>query len=122
MFAGFLEEICQIHFPSIVGISGKTNGFDQNFVVAIGVEKSGVNAAKVDKVQGRATHHEHGLKLVAVGKMCKIQNFSALPVHFKLADPADLAVHDCLVGQRLHAEGDSAAAAEGLLLLLILNG
>ena len=62
MFAGIVEKSCQIHFVSALGISGKTDGFDERFVLAFGVEKGAMDTAEVDKIERGATEDEKGLK------------------------------------------------------------
>ena len=122
MFAGFFEEICQIHFPSAVGIFGKPDRFYENFIIAGGVEESRVHAAKVDKVESGATHDEHGFKLILIGYVGKMADPSAVLVHGELANAFQFALHQSLVGQCLPTVGNAATSAKLLLLLLILNG
>ena len=121
VFAGFFEEICQIHFPSSVFVFGESNRFDENFIVAIGVEKCNVYAAQVDEVQRGATHDEHRLKFMTIGHGRKVKDLSPLRVHFELADAADFSINNGFVGKCLGTEGNSAPRAEQLLLLFLLN-
>ena len=86
MFAGVVEKSCQIHFPSSVGISGKTDGFDERFIGAFGVKEGAVNTAKVNKIQNAATQNEKGFKFIFFGRPGKVQDFAALGVHGKLAN------------------------------------
>ena len=122
MFAGLFEEICQIHFVSSVGVSRKTDGTDEDLVVAVGIKESAMHAAKVDKVQSGSSHDEHGLKIVAVGGSGKVQNSTAVGAHGKLTNAVQLTVHQGLIGQQLGVKGDIATGAEQLLLAFFLNG
>ena len=120
MFAGYFEEICQIHFVSAVGISRKTDGFDERFIVAIGVEKRAVNAAEVDKVEGCASHDEHWLKFVAVGHGGKVNDPAAACVHGELANASQLSVYQRLIRQKLGLKFDPTACAKNLLRGFVL--
>ena len=122
MFAGLFEEICQIHFESSVGVSRKTDGLDEDLVVAVGIKEGAVHAAKVDKVQSGSSHDEHGFKIVAIGGGGKVQNSTSVGVHGKLTNAVQLTVHQGLIGQKLGVKGDIAARAEQLLLAFFLNG
>ena len=122
MFAGIVEEPCQIHFVSSLGISGKTDGFDERFIVAYRVEKGFVNAAKVDKVQNAATENEKGLEIVFFGDPCKVDDLTAFMVHRKLTDAAELTVARGAVSERFGTVRDSAESAKALLLGFFLNG
>ena len=122
MFAGFVEKTCQIHFQSARGISGKTDGFDERFVVARRVEKRAMHAAEVDKVESGAPEDEKGLKIVFFGDPRKIGNPTARGVHGELANAAEIAVHGGAVGERFGAVGDPAERAQAFLLGFFLNG
>ena len=122
MFAGFVEKSCQIHFPSAVGIAGKTDGFDERFIFAIGVEKRAMNAAKVDKVQNAATENEKGLEIVFFGDPRKVDDPTALMVHRELTDAAKLAVARGAVSERFGTVRNAAKPAKAFLLRLFLNG
>lgn len=122
MLAGFFEEICQIHFPSAVRISRKTDGFDECFVGIFGIEKGTVNAAKVDKIERGTSHDEHWLKFVEVGHLGKIKDPTAVLIHRELADTAEFSLNESLICERLRAEGHATARAERLLLFFCLNG
>ena len=122
MLAGFLEEICQIHFPSAVRIPRKTDCLDERFVGIIRVEKGAMNTAKVDKIERGASHDEHWFKLVKGRRFAKIQDSSAVLVHGELADSAEFSLHKRLICERLGAEGNVAASTECFLLLFGLNG
>ena len=122
MLAGFFEEICQIHFPSAVRISRKTDGFDERLIGIFGIEEGAVNAAKVDKIERSASHDEHWLKFVELGSLGKIEDPTAVVVHRELANTAEFPLNECLVCERFGAKGHAAARTESLLLLFGLNG
>ena len=128
VLTGFLEEICQIHFISAVGIFGKSDRFDQGLVVTFRVEKRMMNAAKIDEIQRSAAHDEHGLEkatlrvLLLCGGGGEIVEHTALGGQLELAYAHQDVVEEGGVGQQIGAEGDAAQAAELLLTLLGLNG
>ena len=122
MFAGIVEESCQIHFPTAVGISGKTDCFDEGFVIARGVKKSAMNAAKVNKIQNRAPQDEKGFKFIFFGHPGKVENSAAFGVHGKLANAFQVAVPCGVVCHGFGAVGNVAKAANALLFRFFLNG
>ena len=119
VFAGFLEEICQIHLKSAVGIARKTNGLNKGFVVTFRVKIGAVNAAKVDKVERGATHNEHRFKFIFFGNVRKVNDRTAFGTHFKLTNAAKLAIDQCLVGQELGAKGNTAKVSNCFLFFFI---
>lgn len=121
MFAGIVEKSCQIHFVSALGISGKTDGFDERFLVAFGVEKGAMDAAEVDKIERGATEDEKGLKIVFFGNPCKIDDPAATGIHCELADPAEIAVNGGAVREHFGAVGNFANAAEAFLFAFFLD-
>ena len=121
VFAGVFEEICQINFVSAVGISRKTNGFDQGFVFAFSIKIGVMHTAKVDKVQRGASHDEHWLKFVGVRNGGKVHDATAVSAHRELTDASQFSVHQRLIRKHFRAKWDLAACAKGFLLLLVLN-
>ncbi len=122
VFTWFLEEICQIHFPSAVRISRKTDCFDERFVWIVRVEKGTVNTAEVDKVERGTPHDEHWLKFVELGGFTKVEDSTTVLIHGELAHATEFSLHKRLVCKCLGAEGHAATRAERLLLLFGLNG
>ena len=122
VLTGFLEEICQIHFISAVGIFGKSDRLDQGLVVTFRIEERAVNAAEIDKIQRGTSHNEHGLKFIAVRNRGEVQNFSALAIHLELTNALQLSVDQSLVSQQLRVEGNGTTRADQFLLFLGLNG
>ena len=66
VFAGLFEEICQIHFKSAVGISRKTDGFDENFIVTFCIKVGTVNTAKVNEIKCSSAENKESLAAVKV--------------------------------------------------------
>ena len=122
VFAGLFEEICQIHFVSSVGIGRKTDGFDQNWVLVLGIEKCAVNAAKVDKIEGGSSHDEHWFKFVPIRNVRKMEDPSAVLIHCELTNALQFSVYQRLVSQKLALKGNAATGAQSFLLLFTLNG
>ena len=111
MFAGFVEKSSQIHIPTAVGITGKTDGLDERFVLTFRVEKGSVNAAEVNEVENGASEDEKGLEIVFVRHPAEVGDLPALVVHGKLTNAAELAVPRGAVGHLFGAVGDPAKGA-----------
>ena len=117
----YFLECWQGSLKKSVGIFRKTDCFDEDLIFVFRIEKCAMNAAKIDKIQCRASHDEHRLKLIEIGNVCKIDDSAALCIHGELANAAQFALYKCLVGEHFHAIGKIASRAKRLLLLFILN-
>ena len=124
MFAGFLEEICQIHFIATVVVFSESDCLDQRLVFTFCVEIRAVNAAKIDKIQASSRHDEECfvVMLCTLGKIFgKIGDMSDAVMKMELTDPNQIIVNTSLVCHAFCAEWNSTAKANGFLILLGLN-
>jgi hypothetical protein len=121
MLAGLLEEICQIHLVSSVGIFGKADRADERFIVAGSIKKRTMHTAQINKIKGCAPHHEHWFEFVGVRDPTEGANAAALGVHRKLADAAELTVDEGFICHQRSLVSHAATGTEQLLFVFILN-
>ncbi len=118
MLAGLVEKALKVHLKSAVGIFRKPDSADKSLVGALAIEKSAMNAAKVDEIERSSAHYEKRLKGVARIVFCggNIVKNSALARKLELANTRESAVIVGGVSKKLRFIFNAASLADALLL------